>query len=80
MLMPNNKAMRFCTGAQMKGFGVAYSRIGERVGDENMVGEVLTEGGGEGVVTRAGLRGLHRHRPFRSATASAARSVQPSQI
>jgi hypothetical protein len=42
LMMPNNKQMRHCTGAEMKGFGVAYAEIAKRVG-ENTVGAVLTE-------------------------------------
>jgi hypothetical protein len=43
LMMPNGKRMRYCTGAEMKLFGDAYSRIGEKVGDGNLVGEIMTE-------------------------------------
>jgi hypothetical protein len=43
LVMPNGTRMRYCTGAQMKGFGDAYTRIGEKVGDGNLVGEIMTE-------------------------------------
>jgi hypothetical protein len=43
LVMPNGTRMRFCTGAQMKGFGDAYARIGAKVGDANLVGEILCE-------------------------------------
>ena len=42
LTMPNGKAMRYCTGYEMKTFGHAYERIGKRVGSKT-VGEVLTE-------------------------------------
>lgn len=42
LIMPNGKAMRFCSGTQMAGFGAAYAKIAERVG-EAMVGEVMVE-------------------------------------
>jgi hypothetical protein len=42
LLMPNGVPMRFCSGTQMAGFGKAYAKIGETVGDA-MVGEVLVE-------------------------------------
>jgi hypothetical protein len=41
--MPNNEQLRFCTGAEVAGFGAAFSEIAERVGDESMVGEILCE-------------------------------------
>ena len=42
LTMPNGKAMRYCTGTDMKTFGKAYERIGKRVGWKT-VGEVLNE-------------------------------------
>ena len=42
LIMPNGVALRFCSGTQMAGFGRAYGKIAERVGDA-MVGEVLVE-------------------------------------
>jgi hypothetical protein len=42
LVMPNGLAMRFCSGTQMAGFGAAYAKIAERVGDA-MVGEVMVE-------------------------------------
>lgn len=41
--MPNGKRMRWCTGAEMKKFGGAYVRIGEKVGRSKTVGQVLSE-------------------------------------
>jgi hypothetical protein len=43
LLMPNGKRMKDCSGAEMRGFGVAYSRIGARVGWNRLVGDVLRE-------------------------------------
>jgi hypothetical protein len=42
LVMPNAKAMRFCTGEEMAAFGKAYEKIAERVGAA-MVGEVMVE-------------------------------------
>jgi hypothetical protein len=42
LTMPNGISMRYCTGTQMAGFGTAYAKIAERVGDA-MVGEVMVE-------------------------------------
>jgi hypothetical protein len=42
LVMPNGKAMRFCTGDEMAKFGTAYSIIAERVGSV-LVGEILVE-------------------------------------
>lgn len=41
--MPNGKAMRDCTGAEMAKFGNRYQKIGERVGKAKLVGAVLDE-------------------------------------
>lgn len=41
--MPNGKAMRDCTGAEMARFGNRYQRIAEKVGKAKMVGAVLSE-------------------------------------
>lgn len=41
--MPNGKRMRWCTGGEMKKFGGAYTRIGEKVGRSKTVGQVLSE-------------------------------------
>jgi hypothetical protein len=43
LVMPNNKPMRFCTGAEMAKFGGIYGQIAEKVGNANLVGMVLTE-------------------------------------
>lgn len=43
LTMPNNKAMRFCTGADMAGFGEIYCRIASAVPPTMMVGEIMTE-------------------------------------
>ena len=42
LTMPNGKAMRYCTGTEMKDFGKSYERIAKRVGSKT-VGEVLNE-------------------------------------
>jgi hypothetical protein len=31
-LMPNGKTLRDCTGKEVKGFGLAFGKFGERVG------------------------------------------------
>ena len=41
--MPNGKRMRYCTGAEMNNFGMAYRRIAKKVGNTKMVGSVLNE-------------------------------------
>lgn len=43
LTMPNGKAMRDCTGADMARFGNRYQRIAERVGKGKLVGSVLNE-------------------------------------
>lgn len=43
LMMPNNKRLRFCTGAEVGAFGSAYAKIAEKVGPDNLVGEVLCE-------------------------------------
>jgi hypothetical protein len=42
LVMPNGTTMRYCTGTQMAGFGMAYAKIAEKAGDA-MVGEVMVE-------------------------------------
>lgn len=41
-VMPNRKPLRDCTGGECMKFGGLFSRIGERVGKNRMVGDVLT--------------------------------------
>jgi hypothetical protein len=41
--MPNGKAMRDCTGAEMAKFGNRYQKIAEQVGKAKTVGSVLSE-------------------------------------
>ena len=43
LTMPNGKAMRDCTGAEMAKFGNRYQKIAERVGKAKLVGAVLDE-------------------------------------
>lgn len=43
LTMPNGKAMRECTGAEMAKFGDRYQKIADRVGRSGVVGEVLNE-------------------------------------
>lgn len=43
LTMPNGKAMRDCTGADMAKFGNRYAKIAARVGKSGVVGEVLNE-------------------------------------
>lgn len=43
LTMPNGKAMRECTGAEMAKFGNRYQKIAERVGKTKTVGGVLNE-------------------------------------
>jgi hypothetical protein len=43
MIMPNGKALRFCTGCEMEAFGEGFLRIAAAVPADAMVGEVLTE-------------------------------------
>lgn len=43
LTMPNGKAMRDCTGAEMAKFGNRYQKISARVGKSGIVGEVLNE-------------------------------------
>ena len=43
LVMPNSLTMRQCTGQQMVEFGGAYQRIGERIGPDRIVGQVLSE-------------------------------------
>lgn len=42
LTMPNGKPMRACTGVEMGGFGRAYAKIADKVG-EREVGDVLSE-------------------------------------
>jgi hypothetical protein len=43
MLCPNGKRLRFCSGREVRVFGDAFTSIGQRVGDDQLVGEVLLE-------------------------------------
>ncbi len=43
LTMPNGKAMKDCTGAEMARFGNRYQRIAEKVGKAKLVGAVLNE-------------------------------------
>jgi len=43
LTMPNGKAMRDCTGAEMAKFGNRYQKIAEKVGKAKLVGAVLDE-------------------------------------
>lgn len=43
LLMPNEKLMRDCTGAEMAMFGSRYQKIAERIGKKAKVGDALTE-------------------------------------
>jgi hypothetical protein len=43
LTMPNGKAMRDCTGAEMSKFGNRFQRIAEKVGKAKTVGSVLSE-------------------------------------
>jgi hypothetical protein len=45
LTMPNGKAMKDCTGAEMAKFGNRYQRIAEKVGKAKLVGAVLDEAG-----------------------------------
>jgi hypothetical protein len=38
------KKLRFTTGAELRELGSAYSKIAEKVGEDAMVGECMTEG------------------------------------
>jgi hypothetical protein len=42
-MMPNEKLMRDCTGAEMEKFGTRYQRIAQKVGKTGLVGSVLNE-------------------------------------
>jgi hypothetical protein len=44
LLSGAQKALRFCLGSEVAELGAAYSRIAERVGADNLVGEILTSG------------------------------------
>jgi hypothetical protein len=41
-LMPNGKALRNCTAKEVKGFGLAFGKLGERVGKRSP-GELTNE-------------------------------------
>jgi hypothetical protein len=41
--MPNGKALRDCTGREVRELGNAFIRIADRVGDDNFVGQILDE-------------------------------------
>lgn len=41
-IMPNSKKLRDCTGAECKQFGGLFARIGKRVGNKRVVGDVLS--------------------------------------
>lgn len=43
LTMPNGKAMRDCTGAEMAKFGNRFQKIAEKVGKAKTVGSVLSE-------------------------------------
>ena len=43
LLSGEEKALRFCFGAELGQLGAAFGRIDERVGPTNMAGECLTE-------------------------------------
>lgn len=43
LTMPNGKAMRDCTGAEMAKFGNRFQKLAERVGKTKTVGSVLNE-------------------------------------
>jgi hypothetical protein len=43
LLCGEEKAHRFCLGAELEQLGAAFSRIAEKVGPTSMVGEVLLE-------------------------------------
>lgn len=43
LTMPNGKAMKDCTGAEMAKFGNRFQKIAERVGKAKTVGSVLSE-------------------------------------
>ena len=40
---PNGKLNRHCTGAECRHFGGWYSRLADRVGDDNLVGDKVSE-------------------------------------
>lgn len=42
-LVVNGKPLRKCSGAECRAAGGFYGRVGERVGDRNIVGHKLTE-------------------------------------
>jgi len=42
LVMPNNKTLANCTGAECMQFGGWFSKVGERVGAKRLVGDVLT--------------------------------------
>jgi hypothetical protein len=43
LMMPNGKRLRYCSGAEVGAFGVAFGKIAERVGPDKIVGAVLCE-------------------------------------
>lgn len=43
LLMPNEKLLRDCTGAELERFGTGFQRIGQKTGKNNLVGSVLSE-------------------------------------
>jgi hypothetical protein len=43
LVQPNGKPLRKCTGRECRGFSGWHARIADRVGDDGIVGEVLTE-------------------------------------
>jgi hypothetical protein len=50
LTMPNGKAMRECTGAEMAKFGNRFQKIAERVGKTKTVGAVLSEDDVRGIM------------------------------
>lgn len=43
MVMPNGKALRDCTGADVRRFGAGFSSIAKKVKPRQLVGQALTE-------------------------------------
>jgi hypothetical protein len=53
LLSGEEKPLRYCLGAELGQLGVAFSRIAEKVGPTNMVGECLTEAEAKVLLTPA---------------------------
>lgn len=50
LIMPNGKAMKDCSGAEMARFGNRYQKIAARVGKNKTVGAVLSEDQVKGIL------------------------------